>query len=221
MEELKKLSDEEIETLVLAQGIVLFFAGSDTSSQGLSLISHHLGQNQDVQEKAYREIMDAIEENNGDPRLDYNGLQKLTFLDKVIRESLRSQNISFLERECTKEYYIPELKFTVPKGMVIVTPGAKIMKDQANFSNPNDFDPEANFPTETVIPNAFTSFGQGPRNCVGMRFAYIIMKVALVRTLANFKILPSSKTGDVFYIDPNSRNGMPKCGYHFRIEKRV
>ena len=221
IEVLKTYSDEEIETLVIAQGFTLFFAGNDTSSQALGLVSHHLALNQDVQEKLYREVMDVIEENGGNQHLEYDALHKLTYMDKVIKESLRSQTISFLQRKCTKDYYIPEIDFTVPKGMTVMCAGAGIMKEEQHFPRPHDFDPEGNFPTDTVLPTAFLSFGHGPRQCVGLRLAFVVMKVALVRTLANYKILPSAKTKrGVLKIDPKARNGMPLAGYHFKIEKR-
>ncbi len=129
IEALKAFSEDEIETLVLAQGLNLFSAGTDTTSHGLALCIHHMANNRDVQEKLYNEVMDVIEENGGDQHLDYNALQKLTYMDKVIKESLRSQGISFLERKCTKDYYIPEVNFTVPKGMIVTTAGSGIMHE--------------------------------------------------------------------------------------------
>ena len=46
-----------------------------------------------------------------------------------------------------------------------------IIKDENNFYNAKEFDPE-NFDAANK-PNkfAFQSFGQGPRNCIGMRLA--------------------------------------------------
>merc|ERR1719189_2198045 len=93
------------------------------------------------------------------------------------------------DRTCVKDYYIPELDYTVPKGMHVTIAGGKIMRDDANFENPLDFDPEKHFATISPSPSNFLGFGQGPRNCIGMRLAYSIVRSGLLHTLANFKVI--------------------------------
>ena len=55
-----------------------------------------------------------------------------------------------------------------------------LMKDEKYFgSNPEKFDPD-NFSPENKAdrsPYTFLAFGQGPRNCVGMRFALLQVKI--------------------------------------------
>ncbi len=54
-----------------------------------------------------------------------------------------------------------------------------IMKDEKYFSNPEKFDPEHFSPEKKAerSPYTFLAFGQGPRNCIGMRFALLqVMK---------------------------------------------
>ena len=58
----------------------------DTTSSALSRILHILAQHPDAQTKL-REEVTAARQSGGD--LDYNGLDRLPFLDAVIRESLR------------------------------------------------------------------------------------------------------------------------------------
>ena len=45
-------------------------------------------------------------------------------------------------------------------------------------------------------------FGQGPRACMGMRFAMMEMKMALCEIFHNYTFLPSDKTAKVNSIKP-------------------
>jgi cytochrome P450 len=51
-----QFTEDEIETMLISQGVLLFFAGNDTSSSALAIILHWLAKYPDVQEKLYREI---------------------------------------------------------------------------------------------------------------------------------------------------------------------
>ena len=73
------------------------------------------------------------------------------------------------------DYHLTEMNFTVPKGMHIQIGGIGIMREQKYYKNPLHFDPESHFEDDSgsLYPSSFMAFGQGPRNCIGMRFAYI------------------------------------------------
>ncbi len=95
----------------------------------------------------------------------------LQYMEMVIKESLRMWSVGLLDRVCTKDYHIPELKYTVKKGEIVQVASSALMHEKKYFKNPKKFDPEGNFEGTNLIPQAFFSFGQGPRNCIGMRFA--------------------------------------------------
>jgi len=63
-------------------------------------------------------------------------------------------------------------------------------------------------------------FGLGPRNCIGMRFALLQVKTAIVRLVANYEVLPCSKTIKEMIPDPLSRSFMPKGGIWMKLQKR-
>ena len=57
--------------------------------------------------------------------------------------------------------------------------------------DPNEFVPERHMTKRH--PVAFMPFGVGPRNCVGMRFALMELKIALATILHRYTILPGEK----------------------------
>lgn len=197
------LTPDELETLVVSNALLLFFAGFATLKNAMTLCLYYLAVNEEVQDKAFAEVREVADEGSGDDldlNLDYNVVQNgFPYLDMVIQESQRIFPQGPLERICGKPYKIPGTDFVIPKGMPVHIPASDIMTDEKYFPNPDRFNPE-NFSPEAKAargPYPFLVFGQGPRNCVGMRFALIQMKVMLSKILYNFKIVPSEKTPKV------------------------
>ena len=147
-------------------------------------------------------------------------MTELKFLEAFVKESLRCWGLNGIERVCTKDYFIPELKFTIRKGSIVQIPGASIMHLEKHYPNPDKFDPEGHFDKDVLIPSNFYGFGQGPRNCVGMRFAWTIVRSVLVNVLTNFKILPGPDMPSELVIDPRNRSGLPKGGVHVKLVSR-
>ena len=183
------------ERTIISSAFILFIAALDTTSSTLTFIIHFLIKYPDIQDNARREIMEVIGENEK-PTFDH--IQDLKYLDKIILETLRHVH-SFghiLERVCTKDYQIPNTDYIVRKGEVVnfsfLYERMKTMK--TSFYNAGEFDPE-NFDASNN-PNQFSflGFGQGPRNCIGKRYAIISIKVALVGLLKKFHVVKTDNT---------------------------
>nr|AIL94164.1 cytochrome P450 CYP3025A3 [Tigriopus japonicus] len=208
----KNIPDEDIEMFLLSNAFILFFAGFDTSSTIMSIAAFFLATHQDVQDKLYDEISEAVAQNDNNESLDYNTIQSLPYLDKVVHETLRLYPITIIERLCVKDYLIPGTNFVVPKDMLVQIPSTAIMKDPQHYNNADKFDPE-NFSTEAKAkrnPYAFLASGQGPRNCVGMRFALLQVKTSIIRLVANFRVDRCAKTPTELIPDPKSITIQPK-----------
>uniref|UniRef100_A0A1B0CMB4 Cytochrome n=1 Tax=Lutzomyia longipalpis TaxID=7200 RepID=A0A1B0CMB4_LUTLO len=132
-------------------------------------------------------------------------------INYVLEERLKSHTkqivrlyppLPFLDRMCypsngEESYSLePYHKFSIPKGMPIYIPIFSIHRDAKYFENPNDFIPER-FSTENpdkVDQNSYLAFGTGPRNCIGLRFAYIQVKLALYTIIRDYRIEVCKKT---------------------------
>ncbi|KFW06596.1 Cytochrome P450 3A40, partial [Eurypyga helias] len=176
----KSLSDEEI----LAQSLLFVFAGYETTSSTLSYISYNLATHPDVQ----RRLQDEIDATLTDKATSmYNAIMQMEYLDMVVNESLRLfPPGGRIERVCKKTVEINGV--TIPKDMVVMIPAYVLHRDPAYWPEPEEFRPErfSKERKESMDPYTFLPFGAGPRNCIGMRFALLTVKVAVVFLLQNF-----------------------------------
>ncbi|XP_038200910.1 cytochrome P450 3A11-like [Arvicola amphibius] len=184
----KVLTDMEI----TAQSIIFTFAGYDTTSSTLAFALYLLATHPDIQKKLQEEIDMALP--NKAP-LNYDKVMEMEYLDMVLNETLRLYPIGTrLERVCKEDVEINGVFF--PKGSVVIIPVYALHYDPQYWPEPAEFRPER-FSKEnkgSINPYVYLPFGYGPRNCIGMRFAFMNMKVALTKVLQNFSFRPCKET---------------------------
>lgn len=172
----------------MAQSVVFFLAGYETTASTLSFCIHQLAVNPDIQEKLYQEVKTLVD--NGE-KLNYNNVMKLPYLDAVISETLRCYPPALaLSREASEDYHIPEYNYTIKKGQAISIPIYSIHYNPEYYKNPDKFDPERFMPENrhSIVPYTYLPFGGGPRNCIGMRFALSEIKLGLSQIINKFQI---------------------------------
>ncbi|XP_037054358.1 cytochrome P450 3A13-like isoform X1 [Peromyscus leucopus] len=188
MESYKPLSDLEI----LAQSITFIFAGYETTSTALSFITYLLAIYPNVQKKLQHEI-DAVLPNKAPAT--YEALVKMEYLDMVVNETMRLYPVATRVNRLSKKDAEINGVF-IPKGTVVVIPVFVLHRDPKYWPDPEEFRPER-FSKENkdrINPFTYLPFGHGPRNCIGMRFALINMKLAIVKILQNFSLYPCEET---------------------------
>ncbi|XP_045245433.2 cytochrome P450 3A8 [Macaca fascicularis] len=184
----KALSDLEL----MAQSIIFIFAGYETTSSVLSFIIYELATHPDVQQKLQEEI-DTVLPNKAPPT--YDTVLQMEYLDMVVNETLRIFPIAMrLERVCKKDVEINGI--FIPKGVVVMIPSYALHHDPKYWPEPEKFLPErfSKKNNDNIDPYIYTPFGNGPRNCIGMRFALMNMKLAIIRVLQNFSFKPCKET---------------------------
>lgn len=76
--------------------------------------------------------------------------------------------------------------------------------DEPEKFKPERFDPENGGVKEYKDKGVFFPFGDGPRICLGMRFALAQSKAAIVELINNFELSVDPRTQDnPLVIDPN------------------
>lgn len=120
----------------------------------------------------------------------------MKYMDMVIDETLRLYPpATRLERVASRDYkYDDEIE--IQKGQIIVVPIYALHHDAEIYLDPEQFNPER-FSEENRKSRenvAFIPFGSGPRNCIGMRFAIIEIKLLLAKILSQYRFLPCDKT---------------------------
>lgn len=178
-----------------AQAVLFFTAGFETSASAISFCLYEISLNPEIQAKMRKEIVEVLNKYNGKP--SYQALQDMTYLEAVINETLRRYaSLPILNRQCIQEYSVPELNLVIPKGMKLIIPTYAIHHDPDFYPDPYKFDPErfTNDKIQTKNNYTFIPFGEGPRMCIGNRFAMMQMKMCLSMVLHNFELSVTEDT---------------------------
>ncbi|KAI1077638.1 cytochrome P450 78A3 [Whalleya microplaca] len=169
-------------------------AGHDTTATGVAWTIHLLSTHPEIQSRLREEIKDYLpflfdKETRFDPaQIATADPDQLPYLDNVCRESLR---------------YIPPIPMTVRQSIAddrlgpYKVPGGTVIYVLANAINrlpmywgptADQFDPDRwdDLP-KTFTTNAFMTFLQGPRGCIGKKFAETEMKIMLCSLLSMYE----------------------------------
>ncbi|XP_064858246.1 cytochrome P450 3A27-like [Oncorhynchus nerka] len=212
-EQTKGLTDHEI----LSQAIIFIFGGYETSSTTMSFLAYNLATNPHTMTKLQEEI-DTVFPNKAP--IQYEALMQMDYLDCVLNESLRLYPIiPRLERVAKKTVEINGI--VIPKDCVVLVPTWTLHRDPEIWSDPEEFKPErfSKENKESIDPYTYMPFGAGPRNCIGMRFALIMIKLAMVEILQSFTFSVCDETEIPLEMD-NQGLLMPKRPIKLRLEAR-
>ncbi|XP_068444749.1 cytochrome P450 3A27-like [Clinocottus analis] len=209
----KGLTDHEI----LSQAIMFMFAGSETSTTTLVFLAYNLATNPEAMKRLQEEI-DSTFPDKGAVR--YEDLMQMEYLDSVVNESLRLYPpAGRLDRVAKETVKISGI--TIPKDMVVMIPVYALQRDPELWPQPEDFTPDrfGKQSAQSVNPYAYMPFGVGPRNCLGMRFALMMVKLALVEMLQNFSFSVCAETEIPLKMNPKGLVG-PLNPIKLKLETR-
>lgn len=177
-------------TEIIGNAIIMIIAGYENTGNSMSFLAYNFAFYQEAQAKAQMEIDEYLKEGG---ELNYHGVKRLKYLEMCINESLRLYNpIIRNARICNKETVINGVQ--IPKGIQVNIPTFALSHDTEYWVKPYEFIPERMSDMTKIDPMVYQPFGGGPRNCIGMRFALLEMKLAMAKILQHFSFAPATDT---------------------------
>ncbi|XP_011256437.2 cytochrome P450 6k1 [Camponotus floridanus] len=174
--------------ILLAQAALFFGAGRETSITTMTYALCELAKYPEMQRRAREEILEEIQTANG---VTYEAVNKMKYLHQVINETLRLYpSAPVLDRISIEDYMLPNTNITIEKGIPIYVALYGIQRDPRFYKDPERFNPER-FSDEgknEIVPYTFLPFGEGPRNCIGMRLGILQTAIGLIAILRDYEV---------------------------------
>lgn len=174
---------EITEDLLAAQSFVFFIGGFETTARTLHHLTYMLSLHREIQETVREEVR-AAKKKHGD--FTHDAVKDLPFLEKCIQETLRLYPpFAALSRECIRDCVLPDGR-KLEKGMQVLIPLFSLHRDPEYFPEPERFNPD-----RFDVPPAkgtYAPFGDGPRICIGKRFALMEIKMTVAKILDKYII---------------------------------
>lgn len=166
----------------------MFLAGTDTAAANIVWTLTELIRNPSVMERAQAEVREVV--GNGRGKVEETDLRKLSYLELVIKESLRLHPPAPLSvpRETTEDCNVGN--YTIPAKTRVFLDVKSIGTDPKYWENPNEFRPDRFLNSSVDYKGQhfeLLPFGVGRRGCPGSNFAVLLVQLALANLLYRFE----------------------------------
>ncbi|MET9143948.1 cytochrome P450 [Streptomyces sp. NPDC004042] len=169
--------------------MVTLLAAHHTTGVAVSWTLHLLGRHPEAADRVGAELDRVL---GGRAAPDYGDLRRLTYLDMVLKESMRLFPPGpYGAREATSDLAVGP--YTIPAGTAVFLPIRAVHLNAAYWPDPERFDPgrfapgaAAGRPRLAHIP-----FGFGPRGCEGAALATVEARLVLAVLLARLRFSPA------------------------------
>ncbi|GES33592.1 cytochrome P450 [Streptomyces angustmyceticus] len=169
--------------------MMTLLAAHHTTGVAVSWTLHLLGRHPDVADRVAAELDQVL---GGRDTPDYGELRRLTFLDMVLKESMRLFPPGpYGARETTEDLVLGP--YEIPAGTTVFYPFWAVHLNPEHWPEPERFDPERFTPQEVAKrPRlAYVPFGIGPRSCEGAALATVEAQLVLAVLLKRLRFRPA------------------------------
>lgn len=102
------------------------------------------------------------------------------------------QSLHFTSATASRDYKVADSNLVIPEGTAVFIPALGFQRDPDIYDEPLAFKPERFLDSPNgggKIKGVFyTPFGDGPRNCIGMRLGKLTTKIGLAIILSKYNI---------------------------------
>ncbi|KAG7303691.1 hypothetical protein JYU34_012246 [Plutella xylostella] len=178
-----KVDDE----FLVAQCVLFFAAGFETSSTTSSFTLFELAKQPELQQRVIDEVDSYLSTRS---EVGYDCTTELPFLEQCIEETLRLYPVlPVVTREVVEDYTLPS-GLTLEKGLRVHIPMTHLHRNPKYFPDPDEYNPDRFSPEnkKNIVPFTYFPFGEGPRICIGMRFAKMQMMAGLVTLFKSYRV---------------------------------
>ncbi|TMW92767.1 hypothetical protein EJD97_012587 [Solanum chilense] len=163
--------------------------GTDTTATALEWAIGRLIENPSIQEKMYKEIKTAV----GDKKVDENDIEKMPYLNAVIKELLRKHPPTYFTLTHTVTEPVKLGGYDIPMDTNVEFFVHEISHDPNIWSDPDKFDPDRflsgreDADITGVKAVKMMPFGVGRRICPGLGMATVHLNLMLARMVQEFE----------------------------------
>lgn len=198
-------------------------AGHDTTTSSVSWTMYLLGHHPEIQQRVREEIDQYLEElNENNEQITVANLKKLTYLNNVIKESLRLYPPGpFIARKGRAPLVINE-QITIPANVDVLFLIQHIHTQEKYFKNPLQFFPErfelCKEEPGWVTNAAYMPFVSGLRVCLGRDYALAQQKILFVNLLSRYTFKAMDQYGST---QPNFNFLLSSANFPIQFHKRT
>ncbi|EGI57254.1 Cytochrome P450 4V3 [Acromyrmex echinatior] len=168
--------------------ITMITLTSDKITITINFVIFMLASFPEIQEKVYKELKTIYgTETLISAPVKYDDLQHMHYMDQVIKETIRLfPTTPIIGRRLTEDVKIGN--FILPKNTSIIIILILMNRQEQYWPNPLKFDPDRFLPEriKDCLSDYHIPFSDGPRNCIGTKYAMISIKVILATLIRTF-----------------------------------
>ncbi|XP_075983804.1 cytochrome P450 6B5-like [Anticarsia gemmatalis] len=216
----KKITLEISDDILVAQCFIFFAAGYETSATTLSFTMYELAKHPEIQERVLQEVDEYLRRN--DNVLKYECITEMPYLDACIDEALRLYPVlAILTREVAEDYTLPD-GLRLEKGLRVHLPLSHLHYNPDFFPEPEEYRPERFYGDNKrdIKPYTYMPFGDGPRVCIGMRFAKMQMMAGFITLFKKYRVELADGMERKLTIEPKNFITQAKGGINLKLVER-